>query len=107
MERFMNHRRASVLRLLMLVVLLIGLFGQPQFHVFAAATNVTTITIPSTPAGGAALGYTAGEVVTIRVTFTAAETVTGIAGLFPRAAQHPQIGRCGKRTTPTCPGFPH
>jgi LPXTG-site transpeptidase (sortase) family protein len=73
----MHHRFNMVLRLVMLIILLTGMFGQPQTHVLAAATNINTITIPSTPAGGAALGYSAGEAVTVRVTFTAAETVTG------------------------------
>ena len=66
-----------IVRLTMLVVLLTGMLGRPQFAVSAASSNVTTITIPSTPVGGAAAGYTVGEVVTIRVTFSLAETVTG------------------------------
>ncbi len=60
------------LRLLLATSLL---FLMP-LHVFAAPTNITGITINSTPAN-ATTGYVAGNIVTARVAFSGNETVTG------------------------------
>ncbi|MEI6215603.1 MAG: DUF4347 domain-containing protein, partial [Desulfuromonadales bacterium] len=52
-------------------------FAAPDYQDVLAATTVSSLSITSTPAGGAATGFTVGETVKTTVVFSAAETVTG------------------------------